>query len=197
MMRYIESGLSRLYSKMENHDCGTITASREKDMINGKLHYYTRKENKQRNLSLLAKLQAGGYLVTKVKGSYIENFGTPDAVEVSENVFFVEDTYDMGTLEEDLIELGEEFNQDSILYIPRGGLNGILIGTNDAEFPGYHKKINYSNRNFGTAGEFMTKVRSRPFIFESVIKEYQENHGYLGMQALFTMARMDWQKIEI
>ena len=192
-----ESSLNRLYYKMEEHDCGTITASREKDMINGKLHYYTYKENKQRNRSLLAKLQALSYGVTNVRGSYIENFNTPDAVEVSENVFFVEDQKDLGALKEDLMELGEMFNQDSVLYIPRGGLNGILIGTNKAPFPGYHKEIDFSNRSFGKTGEFMTKVKNRPFMFESIIQEYQESQGYLGKQALFKIARMDWKDIEV
>ncbi len=197
MIKIKESGLSRLYSKMKDHDCGVITASREKDVIDGEIHYYTRQENKKRNYSLLAKLQALEYLITKVKGSYIENYDTEDAVEVTENVFFVEDFYDIGTLKEDLFELGVKFNQDSILYIPRGGLNGILIGTNNAPFPGYGNKIDYSNRSFGKPGEFMTKVRNRPFMFESIIEEFPESDGYMGRQALFTIARMDWQKIKL
>jgi len=61
------------------------------------------------------------YDVVRVQGKYIENYGKPDAVEVGENVFFVIDAYDKGELLKDFRELGEKFQQDSILFIPKGG----------------------------------------------------------------------------
>ena len=182
-----ESSLSRLYSKMEKHDTGTITAFRDG---------YTKKENNQRNKSLLAKIQAAGYGATIVKGSYIENFGTPEAEEVSESVFFVEDMNDNGNLKKKLMSFGESFDQDSVLFIPKGGLNAILIGTNDAEFPGFHKSVPFSKRSFGSAGEFMTKVKNRPFMFESIERYIQNPSGYLGHMACHSIAETPWREIE-
>ena len=85
-----ESSLSRVRQHMMEHDCGMITAFRSaRDCGNGEK--YTKRENLQRNTSLKAKLQRLGYGITVVKGSYIENYGTKDAVEVGEQTFFVVD----------------------------------------------------------------------------------------------------------
>ena len=75
-----------------------------------------RKEKQQRNKLLLSKLRARGYSVTSIKGSYIENYGTPNAREVGESSFFVADLQDKGTLLNDLKKFGKEFDQDSILF---------------------------------------------------------------------------------
>lgn len=194
-----ESSLSRLLSKMEKHDTGTITAYRSKDYDRdgNVVKEYTHKENQQRNRSLLAKLMNKGYLVTSVKGSYIENFGTPEAKEVGEHVFFVEDAKDTGNLKEDLIELGEEFNQDSVFYIPKGGKEATLIGTNNAEFPGYHKEVQFGSKKLGKTGEFMTRVGNKPFFFESIDRFNVPPTNYLSKQALFKIAEKHWSKIDV
>ena len=43
----------------------------------------------ERNRKLKAELLGRGYGVTRILGSYIENFETPKAVEVAEESFFV------------------------------------------------------------------------------------------------------------
>lgn len=178
--RFEESGMSRLFSKMQEHDTGTITAYRSKDR-------YTKKQNQERNGELLSKLTAKGYRVTSVKGSYIQDFSTPQAQEVTEHTFFVEDYQDRGTLKDDLIELGRYFDQDSVLFIPRlnseGETKAVLIGTNHAEFPGYLKEIPFYSHTFGKPAEFMTKIGNRPFTFESVEKEYDTVGGIGGRWA--------------
>jgi len=78
-------------------DSGIITAFRFREYGNDKniLKEYTNKENEHRTKHLLAKL-IQKYGVTKVKGAYIENFGTPKAKEVGESVFFVIDINETG-----------------------------------------------------------------------------------------------------
>ncbi len=183
-----ESSLSRLYSKMEKHDCATITAFRG---------MYTKKENLQRNRSLLAKILSKGYGATSVKGSYIEDFDTSKAKEVTEAVYFIEDMKDAESLKKNLINWGKEFDQDSVLFIPKGGLNAILIGTNNAKFPGLNKEVDFSSRSFGKAGEFMTKVKNRPFFFESIIEDIKSPDGYLGHMATKHIAKEAWRKMNI
>lgn len=199
-----ESSLSRVVHHMSNHDCGTITAFRSKEgcgEANDKP--YSLQDNKKRNRQLYAKLESLGYGVTEVDGAYIENFGKPTAVEVKEDVYFVVDLKDRGNLEQDLVKLGEEYMQDSIMFIPKGKM-GILIGTNKCtDFPGYGKKVPFSSRSFGKTGEFMTKVRNRPFMFEDSFlqKECRENYYSVaninGKWATKLTANKDWRDIEL
>lgn len=160
-----ESSLSRIWAQTRKHDFGLITAFRSaRDCGTGEK--YTKAENIKRNRSLLAKLRAKGYGVTKIKGSYIENFGSPNAKEVGENSFLVVDIKDSGNLKKDLMALGEEFEQDSIIFGEAGG-SGVLIGTNKCPdgYPGYRKEVSQGGAIFGKTGQFMSRVKGRPFVF--------------------------------
>lgn len=201
-----ESGLSRLAKHMDEHDCGTITAFRSKEGCGGEdAAEYSLDDNKKRNRQLYANLEVLGYGVTRVDGAYIENFGTKDAKEVKEDVYFVVDLKDKGTLKTDLMRLGEKYMQDSILFIPKGGKGSMLIGTNNCEnsYPGYHKTQTYNDRNMGKGGEFMTKVKGRPFIFEDTMLEqtgvynYYEVANNMGKWAMKTTVKRDWKDIQL
>ena len=160
-----ESGLSRVYDHTRKHDYGTITAFRYAPDC-GTGEPYTLAQNQARNKSLLSKLRAQGYSVTSIAGSYIENYGTPQAREVAENSYLVVDIQDRGTLEADLLALGEEFEQDSIIFGSADG-DGALIGTNNCPdgYPGYHNKAVQGGAIFGKSGQFMSRVNGRPFVF--------------------------------
>ena len=94
-----ERGLSLLYSHMQKFDSGIITAYRSKEYDNDGniIREYTAKENEHRTKHLFAKL-IQKYSITKVKGSYIEHYGTPKANEVGESVFFVIDINETGNI---------------------------------------------------------------------------------------------------
>ena len=201
-----ESGLSRLAKHMDEHDCGTITAFRSKEGCGGPdSAEYSWDDNKKRNRQLYASIGINGYGVTRVDGAYIENFGTKDAKEVKEDVYFVVDLKDKGTLKTDLMRLGEKYMQDSILFIPKGGKGSMLIGTNNCEnsYPGYHTTQTYNDRNMGKGGEFMTKVKGRPFIFEDTMLEqtgvynYYEVANNMGKWAMKTTVKRDWKDIQL
>ncbi len=183
-MKVFESSLSRLFSKMQEHDTGTITAFRGE---------YTKKENRARNRELLSDLVVMGYRVTEVDGSYIENFNTPQANEVKEDSFFVEDWADKGRLRADLEKLGQKYEQDSVLFIPKinsqGTTKAILIGTRADAWPGLGKETPFFKSGWGRPAEFMTKVRNRPFIFESVIRQYPVATTRNGKWAARTLLR--------
>ena len=191
-----ESSLSRTYRQMKKHDCGTITAFRDARDC-GKGSKYTKKENLARNKSLLAKLMTKSYGVTRVKGYYIENYNTPNAIEVGETVFLVMDLHDTGNLRRDLLRLGGEFKQDSILFVPKGGKQGTLIGTNKCPdgYPGYHKTISLKNPIFGEKGEFYTRVNGRPFILKESIEEIYHPQNVMGKYAMSIAARRPWNMI--
>jgi hypothetical protein len=159
-----ESSLSKIFRYNEKFDCGAITSFRRN---------YSKKENRQRNRSLKAKLINKGYELIKILGKYPEG-EEKDSPSVREEGFFVLDTKQSGNLEKDLITLGEEFEQDSILYVPKGTVIDVakayLVGTshNPEAWLGYLEKNLFNNgATFGKDSKIYTSyVNGRPFIFE-------------------------------
>ena len=163
-MELVEASLNRIYQKTKNHAVGAVTAFRGDK---------TKAENKANNKKVLAYLLNAGYSVIKVKGSYLENFGSDTQKEVGEESFFVANYKiegdDGGQLERDLIKLGRLYDQDSILSVPFEQ-SGYLYGTTKREdgFPDYNKKVVVGKPVFGDAkGEFFYRVKGRKFAFES------------------------------
>ena len=192
-----ESSLTRVYNQMQLHDAGTITAFRSASHCNAG-RKYTHNDNLKRNQSLLSKLHTKGYSVTRVLGTYIEDYGSDNPKEVGESVFLVVDIKDTGKLKKDLMVFGEEFEQDSILYAPKGSKKGYLIGTNKCEngYPGYHVSITLNNPIFGESGQFFTRVNGRPFTLKEDFKQIQSPMGYFGKWACYLMSKIDWNEIE-
>lgn len=191
-----ESSLSRIQKHMIEHDTGMITAFRYAENCGfGKI--YTKKENKARNKSLLSKLQRQGYGITKVKGSYIENYNSNNEIEVGEEVYFVVDLNNEGNLKQKLKELGLEFEQDSILFIPKNAEYGLLIGTNKCEdsYPGYNVEKKLNNPIFGQSGEFFTRINGRPFILKEEFKIVLPPQNIMGKQALKIISNQKWEEL--
>jgi hypothetical protein len=196
---FCESSLSRVWTHNMNHDCGAMTAFR-KGPDCGKGEKYSKKENKQRNKSLLAKLKSKGYGITKLKGVYPEGGET-----VKENSFFIVDLKDTGKLEADLREIGEYFDQDSVLFVPKGAVenkdvHAYLIGTNHCEdkFLGYGKKLPFKKGKLGKESTIYTSyVNGRPFIFESVGSEVASPASGYGVWAMNEMANREWRELDV
>lgn len=155
----VESSLSRLMSKTQNHSVGTITAWRED---------YTRTKKNDRNKDILAYLLNKGYDVTKVGGKWIGNSGK----EEGERSFFVANTRvegdDNGALEKDLIMLGRAFEQDAIVSA-RPGREAVLIGTNHDGYPGWNKQEQIGTAVWGNpSNDLYSTVNGRKFSFESL-----------------------------
>lgn len=175
----LESGLSRIFQKTQNFDTGAITAFRS-----DKPYAVNHANNKR----ILAVLLRKGYSVTKIKGSYIESYGKPNAREVGEESFFVVDHEHTGELKNDLLALGREFDQDSILFIEHEK-PGVLIGTSKREdsFPEFNQEYEVGRPVFGdVSGEFFSRVKGRQFAFESIteIKEPPTNNGKWAMKTV-------------
>lgn len=179
--RVNESGLSRIYQHYMEHDSGTISAFRANIEL---------KENKNRNKELKGYLLSKGYGVTSIKGTYIENYGKENAVEVDEESFFVVDLEDSGNLKQDLIKMGKKYDQDSITFSKSGNEGGAyyLIGTNEDGFPGLGKEVKLGKAMFGKDGEFYSKINGRPFVFESYkdVASYHDFDDNLRKYSLFS-----------
>lgn len=175
-----ESSLSRLWKHNEEHDCGVITAFRnftncgytddDEPCFADKTPVEINKaENGKRNKALKSDLiQLGFKGSTKLVGSYPE--GGKQSKEIS---YYVVDLDDTGTLKDILIKLGKKYDQDSILYIPKGSIKGdnkaYLIGTNNC--PNNDIKVGktmiFNKGKVGYESPFYTSyVNGRPMIFE-------------------------------
>jgi len=178
-----ESSLSRLWKHNETMDCGALTAFRKYNNCgyqdNGEPCgkepiLLTKKENQKRNLALASDLKGLGYGVTKLIGTYPEGGKT-----VKEISYFVTDLENSGDLERNLKRLGEKYNQDSVLYIPKGAINNnskaYLIGTNNCcnNWLDYGSKEVFNKSKLGYDSPIYTsKVNGKPFIFETL--EYSD-----------------------
>jgi len=164
-----ESSISRTYEHILEHDTGFLTAFRDntKDTTKCMNDHSKTLKNFERNRQLKAVLLNKGYGVTAVDGTYIEDFGTEAAKEVKEDSLFVVNLKDNPNFKADLRGLSEHFCQDSFLFIPRGGEQSVLVGTNKAEFPGYGNEEETGSFLGGQEGEFMTRVgkSKRPIKF--------------------------------
>lgn len=168
-----ESSLSRVYRQTLEFDSGTISAFRyAPDCGDGTP--YVKSDNKKRSSKLKAQLLGLGYGVTKIDGTYIENFGKPNAREVKEDSYLVVDIKNTGNIKKDLIKLGTTYEQDSITFAPKGNTDYYLISSNKCPsgYPGNGKigvELKLGKPMFGKNGEFHSKVNGRPFVFENVL----------------------------
>lgn len=172
-----ESSLSRILKHNSKYDCGAITAFRSE---------YNRTDNRKRNRKLKAMLMDKGYdIYTLIKGVGLEKQRDGEVydkkqltdkgdVMVKEDSFWVVDQKETGELKDVLIELGEYFNQDSILFAPKGAVNdtvkAVLVGTNkNSEWLDYGEEMLFNKgAHFGKTSEIYTSyVNGRPFVFES------------------------------
>lgn len=187
-----ESGLSRVYKHIQEHDCVIITAFRDdaEDETNCTEKAVLGGDNKERNRDLKATLLGLGYGVTKVDGSYVEDFGAETAKEVKEDSLFCVNLKDEPGFIETLAELGEKFCQDSIIVFPKGGKSVYLRGTNSASFPGYGSEQAVGDFAIGQEAEFMTRVKGRPF----TTKESLELETYDKLSRLQKMSVRASQK---
>lgn len=192
-----ESSLSRLWRMNDKYDCGALTAFR-KGQDCGQGEPYTRSDNAKRNKSLLAKLKSKGYSVTTLKGQYPE--GGETQKEIS---FFVVDINDTGNLPSDIAQLGSEFEQDSVLIVPRGSLqnqaHAYLLGTNncDNNWLGMGQKEVFNKGKIGYDSPIYTSyVNGRPFIFEDVseLEESSPASG-MGVWAMHRAAEKHWSEL--
>jgi hypothetical protein len=166
-----ESSVKRVYNHLIKHDCAIITSYR-KSLTNcldndDEMEYVNIRTNKNRNRHLKSTLLYLGYGVTKVKGTYVENFAQQNAIEVNEESFFVVNMKNDPDFIYNMTKLGELFCQDSVMIIERGGDNNYLIGTNNSEYPGYGNIEKLGEFKPDVEAEFMTRVGGRPFSFES------------------------------
>lgn len=154
-----ESSLSRIWRKYKDYDSGTISAYRGDK---------TTKENRENTARLRTELVRRGFSVTAIDGVYIENYGAPNAREVNEKSFIVFDYQQRGNLKQTLIELGIKYEQDCVTFNHVKSGVYYLLGTKEGVHPGYGVELPLGKPMFGEGGEFLSRVKGRPFVFKKL-----------------------------
>ena len=191
-----EAGLSKIRQDMLDYDTAFITAFRG-DINDKSMCVYVPPDeeeikersrmgrkgvtNRKSNKDLSAYLLSQGYGIKNVQGSYIENFGSidPNKIprEVKENSFFVTNLNNAPEFFEQIINLGKRYCQDSVILIPKGE-EAYLYGTNNT-YPGLDQKETVGKFMGGETGEFMSRIKSRPFVMreQEQTKTYEDLPG--------------------
>jgi hypothetical protein len=192
-----ESSLSRLWKHNDDHDCAALTAFRKvADCGAGTM--YTKDDNRKRNKSLSMKLKVKGYGVTGLNCVYPEG-----GKESKEESFFVINLLDDPNFFKIIKVLGEEFDQDSVLIVPKGSIvnnreKAYLYGTNKCEnsYPGYHKSAPFEEGKMGYKSPIYTSyVNGRPFMFEDVGNEIYGPGNGMGFWGLHIGAKKHWSEL--
>lgn len=164
-----EGSLSRLWKHTTERNIGMLTAYRGR---------YPVSENKKRNAKLQADIRSAGFGFFRVEGHYIEGYGSEVEKDVKEQSFLVigEIGNDNGKLKGFLKKWGAKYNQDSVFYKSFDN-KGMLIGTqskdedgNAVDFPGMGTEYKVGDFHPMKMGQFYSKMKGKPFVFES----YQE-----------------------
>lgn len=170
----VESSLSRVWSKTQDHDCALISAFRTAK--NGKYepigkNRMTKDENKARSDKMLKELQALGFEVTKVRGQYEEII---DGVRYksAEDSYFVVNAKDNPKFVKQIENLGIRYEQDSVCIIQDKGKIGKL------------GKASYGE----VVGVYFTRVNGRTFEFVQV-ESLEKLESYTPQNTLGLLAR--------
>ncbi len=179
-----ESSWSRVLKWIEDYDIATITAFRHtlKDTTDRTFipnneeigDTFSLSENRERNKLLKARLLSLGYGVMAIHGSYIEGANGADAIEVSEESFFVVNLKNDTNFYKNLFILAEYFNQDSFLYKAKDEKDAYLIGTNNADYPEYGNKV-ITGSLTSLPSKFMSRIKNSAIAFVNKDKPTFQN----------------------
>lgn len=177
--RLEETSLNRIYWHYKNYDTGIITAFRSAKLC-GLGEKYNKRENKDRNKELLRKLLADKFSVTKIRGVFVENYGSENERHVKENSFFVSDIKNSKKLLDSLMKYGEQYEQDAIIF-GYASDNYYLISTNNCPdgYPGKGQigvKEILGTPKMGKTSQFYSMVKNKPFTIEENF-DYDEDEN--------------------
>ena len=144
--------------EFRNRSVGIISACRG---------HLSPEENEARSASLENDLTSAGLHHVRANGTYIENFGKPNATPVKERSFITMNPTrgnDGGFVFDTLNKLGKKYDQDSVLHKPHNSESADLVGTNETGFPGLGKHEPVGHVSPGD-GEFYTELE-RKFVFK-------------------------------
>lgn len=126
----------------------------------------TQAQRSNKTIKLFNKLKNLGYNFTQAQGGYVETIDG-EKIETEETSFLVWSETNENFLDH-MLDLGAEFNQETILYKSPYELEGKLIGTTDSEYlsRGEEDKVGRFTTSPSEGNPYYTKVGNLRFTFE-------------------------------
>ena len=174
---------------------GVITAFCDYIIEHNQRYYLTRNENLARNKVLRAKLQYKGYQLAIIKIGYIKHSWNNNP---KIDGFFVINKLvgnDCGKLEQDLVKLGEEFNQDSIISKQFGKYpNKIHMHNPEEEGQGIERSSFIGSKDKLRLNSLFALVRDKSFKINSIEEVLLSGtiNGRLGIKLL---SEKNWRNL--
>lgn len=151
--------ISKIWKRYKKFDSGIITA-----YSNGN----TENENYEKFRELAAVLIGSRYSVTEIMGTRIDNY--EEQQETNKKYLIVFDYRNQKTLKQNLIRLGEIYEQDFITFNSVNENTYCIIGTSkkiSANYPEYRKEKKLNKLMFSNTGEFYSSIENLPIIFNT------------------------------
>lgn len=157
-----ESSLSRLNSYLDEYDVAFITAYKkgplDPNFPGGP--QWTRKMNQDNNHDLKLRLEARGYEMFRVHGSYYNHERNDIDKEIS-YVVINKNNKNFEDFKNDIIELGRRYKQESVMIFERGDpVGNFYYMSGKVETAG--------GKHFGTDSLYKSIVDGRPFVVEEL-----------------------------
>jgi hypothetical protein len=150
--------LARVHQHTQNREIGIITAHR------GNL---SPSENHKRNHALKGDIHKAGYGHIPIRGSYIENKGTPDEKKVSEHSFMVIGHHagkNTG-MKKFLVKHGKKYDQEAVVHKPHDSPKAHLH-TTSGEHDGQSSELGTFHANKASDYHSAIKGKHKSFTFE-------------------------------
>ena len=148
------SSITDFLKHLENYEAACLSACRsaycnatertldDRPSPDAGQYYYTEEDNKRRTSDLSVALLKLGYRLIEVDGTtYYEMNESDEAVEATETSLVVFNINDDSDFCKNIFHLSELYNQDCFLYKEKDSNRRYIIGTNNADYPGYGNKV--------------------------------------------------------
>lgn len=155
------TNMGRIYQHSKESNVAIMSAHRGEFDEAGNIKRYNQ---------LKAEIQQAKFGYVPMNGHYIENYGSDEARNVQEKVFFIISSKgDKGRLKAFVQKMGAKYTQDSVLYKDADSDDAIIIGTTSGVWPGKGVEVVAGKFGPNKIGQFYTRMRNnKTFVFESV-----------------------------
>lgn len=166
-----EAGLSRVLAHIATRNLGIITAFRGGSGT-------PLEQNRAKNRQLKNDIRQAGFGFIRLQGSWPENEGTPEEVQVIEESFLVigREGDDHGALKGFLKKAGAKYQQDAIVYKPWNTPNASLIYMSN---PQTLQSIGTFSLNPANIDKMYSKFKGHKFVFHQM----SEQRGFMSRLA--------------
>lgn len=166
-----EAGLSRILTHIDTRNMGIITAFRGGSAT-------PLEQNRAKNRQLQADIRQAGFGYIRLQGSWPENEGTPEEVQVVEESFLVigSDSDDNGKLKGFLKKTGAKYQQDAVVYKPWDTTTAYLIYMSE---PNTLQSIGTFSLKPENVGKMYSKFKGHKFVFHRM----SEQRGFFSRLA--------------